>query len=384
MSPKAEFDAAPPPGTINFGIGQPGPHLLPVHLFHVAAEHFFTAARPLDFNYAEKQGDSRFRESLAQLLTRQYGVHTTPGSLFLTAGTSQAIDFVCARFTRPGDTVFVEEPSYFLAFQIFRDHGLNIVSVPLDEEGLSIELLEAELDRHRPRLVYTIPSFSNPAGQTLPAGRRERLVELSREHGFLVVADEVYQMLPCYGEVPPALGTMIDRGNVLSLGSFSKILAPGLRLGWIQTSAELMEPLLESGWVSSGGAVNHVMSLVVHHAIESGLQERHIAGLHEAYRKQLESMEEALQEHLARLARWIRPDGGYFFWLEMDEQVDTTPLRSKALQAGTGFQPGALFSAQGRLQNWLRLSFAHYDEDEIREGVARLAKVIKEQLTQTS
>jgi DNA-binding transcriptional MocR family regulator len=384
MRPRVEFDSAPPPGTINFGIGQPGPHLLPVHLFHVAAEHFFTAARPLDFNYAEKQGDSRFRQSLADLLTRQYGVATAPGALFLTAGVSQAIDFVCARFTRPGDTVFVEEPSYFLAFQIFRDHGLNIVGVPLDEQGLSIDRLESELDRHRPRLVYTIPSFSNPGGQTLSAARRERLVELSREHGFLVVADEVYQMLPCYGEVPPALGTMTDRGNVLSLGSFSKILAPGLRLGWIQTSDTLMEALLESGWVSSGGAVNHVMSLVVHHAIQSGLQERHIAGLHEAYRRQLEAMEEALQKHLSGMARWQRPEGGYFFWLEMDEGTDTAPLRQKALAAGTGFQPGSLFSASGDLNNYLRLSFAHYEADDIHAGIGRLAGVIKEQLAQAS
>ena len=180
---------------------------------------------------------------MAGLLTRQYGAPATPESLFLTGGNSQAIDFVCARFTQPGDTVFVEEPSYFLAFRIFRDHGLNMVSIPLDENGISIDALEAELRRVRPRLLYTIPSFSNPGGQTLTAGRRERLVDLSREHDFLVAADEVYQMLPCFGEVPPALGTMTDRGNVLSLGSFSKILAPGLRLGWIQTSAALMETL---------------------------------------------------------------------------------------------------------------------------------------------
>ncbi len=374
--PRADFDTAPPAGAINFGIGQPGPHLLPVHLFHVAMEHFFTGARPLDFNYAEKQGDARFRESLAGLLTRQYGVPATPETLFLTGGNSQALDFVCERFTDPGDVVIVEEPSYFLAFQIFHDHGLEIVSVPLDEDGLSIAALERQLERHRPKLLYTIPSFSNPGGQTLGAERRERLVELSAEHDFLIAADEVYQMLPCFGEVPPALGTMTERGNVLSLGSFSKILAPGLRLGWIQTSEELMETLVASGWVSSGGAINHVMSLVVRHAIDAGLQEMHIAGLHEAYRAQLLAMEEALQEHLSGIARWQRPDGGYFFWLELEEGTDTAPLRKKAIAAGTGFQPGALFSATGGLKNHLRLSFAHYTGDEIREGIERLAKVL--------
>jgi 2-aminoadipate transaminase len=363
MRPKAEFDTPHESGTINFGIGQPGPHLMPVRLFQAAVEQFCDAARPLDFNYADKQGDIRFRQSLAGLLTRQYGTPATPESLFLTAGNSQAIDFVCERFTQPGDMVFVEEPSYFLAFQIFRDHGLEIVGIPLDEDGLSVERLEEELQRHRPRLLYTIPSFSNPGGQTLSGERRERLVELSREHDFLIAADEVYQMLPCFGEAPPALGTMIEDGNVLSLGSFSKILAPGLRLGWIQTSRSLMKTLLESGWVSSGGSINHVTSLIVHHAIESGLQEQHIAELHAAYGVQLMAMEEALREHLGGLARWKRPNGGYFFWLELEAGTDTTPLRPAALAAGTGFQPGALFSCTGGLNQFLRLSFAHYTED---------------------
>lgn len=376
MALKADFDF-PQAGIINFGIGQPSPDLMPVELFRTLADEFLGSAEPLDFNYGASQGDVRFRESLADFLSIAYGADVTPESLFLTAGNSQALDFACERFSKPGDVIFVEEPAYFLAFQVFRDHGLEIVSIPLDEQGLSIEALESALERHRPAMLYTIPSFSNPGGQTLSAERRTRLVELSREHGFVIAADEVYQLLPSFGEVPPALGTMTARGNVLSLGTFSKILAPGFRLGWIQTSEDLMAVLTSSGWIRSGGAINHVTSHWVRHAIDSGRQERHIEFVKDAYRARLTAMEEGLQEHMHRHARWIRPDGGYFFWLELEQGADAAELRKKAKEFGVGFQPGELFSANGAFKNCIRLSFAHYREDEIREGVTRLARLLE-------
>lgn len=377
MALKATFDARPPAGTINLGIGQPSPDLMPVELFRDLADGFLADAEPLDFNYGEKQGDIRFRESLADFLSIAYGHDTGPDELFLSGGNSQALDFACERFSRPGDTIFVEEPSYFLAFQVFRDRGLNIVSIPLDEQGMSIDALEAALRKHAPRLLYTIPSFSNPGGQTLSAERRRRLVELSREHGFIILADEVYQLLPAFGEVPPALGTMTGQGNVLSLGTFSKILAPGLRLGWIQASKNLIGTLLDSGWVNSGGSINHLTSHWVRQAIDSGRQEQHIEFVKQAYRERLLAMEAALQQHLQGHARWVRPDGGYFFWLELETGSDATALRRQAAKFEVGFQPGELFSAGGGLKNCLRLSFAHYGVDEIHEGVERLAKLLQ-------
>ena len=377
MMVKAIFDAKPPPGTINFGIGQPSADLMPVELFKAISDDFLATAEPLDFNYGEKQGDIRFRESLADFLSLAYESDAAPESLFLTAGNSQALEFVCERFTKPGDTIFVEEPTYFLAFQIFLDRGLNIVSIPMDERGMSTDALEEALETSIPAMVYTIPSFSNPGGQTLCGWRRKRLVDLSREHGFVIAADEVYQLLPCFGEVPPALGTMTERGNVLSLGTFSKILAPGLRAGWIQTSEKLMEPLLDSGWVNSGGSVNHVASHLVRHAIDSGRQEQHIEFVKDAYRQRLLAMEESLQEHLADHAQWVRPDGGYFFWLKLDAGIDARKLHTRSTQFQVGFQPGELFSASGGLKNYLRLSFAYYGEEDIREGIARLGALIK-------
>jgi 2-aminoadipate transaminase len=374
---KLTFDGDPPPGVINLGIGQPSADLLPVNLLREASEEFFKVANPQELNYGEKQGDIRFRESLAVFLSLEYGVDTRAESLLLSCGNSQALDFICERFTKPGDTVFVEEPTYFLAFQIFRDHGLNIVPIAMDQDGLVIEALEQALKTSVPVLLYTIPSFSNPGGQTLSESRRKRLVDLSREHDFVIAADEVYQMLPYFGEVPPALGTMIDRGNVLSMGTFSKIMAPGLRLGWIQAPAHLMEIALDSGWINSGGAVNHVTSHIVRHAIDMGLQTSFIEQLRNSYRGRVLAMDESLQEHLSGHARWIRPDGGYFFWLEVDESIDVLELRSRAFDRGVGFQPGEVFTSTGDYKNYIRLSFAHYSEADIHKAVSRLASMLK-------
>jgi DNA-binding transcriptional MocR family regulator len=375
MSRKVTFDRDPPPGTINLGIGQPSADLLPAGLLREAADGFLADARPADLNYGERQGDAGFRRSLADFLKPEYGAPVDPDSLFVTAGNSQALDFICSVFTRRGDTVICEEPSYFLAFRVFEDHGLNIVPVRTDADGMDIEALENVLERTKPGLVYTIPSYHNPGGQSLSAARRERLAELSRKHGFVVAADEVYQLL-WYGQPPPpAMGTLIADGNILSLGSFSKILAPGLRLGWIQASAHLLDRILDSGVVNSGGSFNQFTSLVVREAIERGLQSSFLGRLREAYGRRVAAMDGALHEHFSDRARWHRPGGGYFFWLECAAAVDTAALRELAPGFQVGFQPGVNFSSRGALGNCLRLSFAHYGRADVREGVARLARL---------
>lgn len=372
MSKTVTFDGAAPAGTINFGIGQPSADLLPVDLVREASRSFFAEAQPFDLNYGATQGDARFLYSLAGFLARNYGVPTTTDELMLTGGNSQGLDLVSVVFANSGDTVFVEEPSYFLAFQVFRDHGLKIVGIPVDDDGLSVEALQDALKSHRPAFLYTIPSFHNPSGQSTTEERRRKIVELAEEHDFLIVADEVYQLLYYYDRPPPAYGTMSDSGRVVSLGSFSKILAPGLRLGWMQTSKRLVARTKENGFINSGGSINHISSHIVRKAIDSGSLERHIESLQHSYRNRVEAMDAALHEHFDGIAEWIRPNGGYFFWLKFDDSVDTGPLREKARRVHAGFQNGAVFSSYGLLNNCLRLCFAHYNEDDIREGVARL------------
>lgn len=375
MGATVTFDGLPPTGMINLGIGQPSVDLLPVDLLQQASESFFSEAQPFDLNYGVPAGDERFLESLAGYLSEGYKTEVRPESLFVTGGSSQGLDLVSTVFSNSGDTVFVEEPTYFLAFRILRDHGLNVVGVPIDDSGMKADALEALLREYDPAFVYIIPSFHNPCGHCMSAARRAHLIDLSQRHGFLIVADEVYQLLHYYEEPPPAFGTKIESDTVLSLGSFSKILAPGMRLGWIQTGPGLRERLLANGFVASGGSISHHSSHIVRHAIDLGLQRDFVRELRRAYRSRVDAMQEALQSHFGGLAAWERPDGGYFFWLRFGEEVDTGSLRDRAGGFKTGFQPGSVFSSDGGLGNFLRLSFAHHGEEDIREGIARLRPV---------
>ncbi len=363
---------------INFGIGQPGFDLLPLEMLKRSADARFAQGDTEFLNYGFEQGDGYFRDALATFLSAEYATPVAPEQLMITAGASQALALICTLFTAPGDTIFVEEPSYFLALRILReDFGLNAVPIPSDEDGLRLDALEDALSRHRPKFVYTIPAFQNPTGRTLSSKRREELVALSRRHNFLVVADEVYQLLQ-YGAAPPSpLASYAEWETVLSIGSFSKILAPGLRLGWIQAAPPLVQRFVGCGLVDSGGGLNHFTSNVVRPALENGWQSSYLAGLRETYRGRIAAMEHGLQRHLAGVATWRTPDGGYFFWLEMEQGIDTAALLPAARAAGVEFLPGVRCSSVGGLGNCLRLSFAHFGKAEIAEGVARLGPVLQ-------
>ena len=376
MSTAVTFDGAPERGTIDFSVGQPSADLLPLQLLEAGCERFFTGAVPFELNYGERQGDARFRAALAHFLKGALGFEATPESLMLTGGISQALDFACSRLTRPGDIVFVEEPTYLYALPIFRDHGLKIVSVPLDERGMDVDALERVLERHRPRLVYTIPSFHNPTGRTLDAARRKRLLALSHRYRFTIVADEVYHLL--HHDIPPpaSFGTMIEEGGVIALGTFSKILAPGIRLGWIQASPEPLKELLASGAMVSGGNFNHFGSHIVRQLMENGGLAAFLAQLRKSYAARAEAMDAALRTHLGTRLLWQKPDGGYFFWLELPQNRDAGAFTAAARAAGTAFLPGAACSADGGLKHCLRLSFSHYSVADIQEGIARLAHAL--------
>lgn len=377
MSTAAGFDGAAERGTINFGVGQPSADLLPLALLEGASARFFRGAQPLDLNYGERQGDIRFRSALAAFLSAVPGCSATPQSLMLSGGISQALDFLCGIFTRPGDTVFVEEPSYVYSFPIFRDHGLNLVPVPLDAGGMDLGQFERLLATYRPKLVYTIPSFHNPTGRTLDQARRERLVALSRVHDFIIVADEVYHLLYHGAPPPPSFGTLVEQGNVLSLGSFSKILAPGLRLGWIQAGTELMRQLCASGVFKSGGNFNRFTSHLVSELMESGELASFVTGVRTSYAARAEAMDTALRKHLDGIARWEKPLGGYFFWLNLRDDADAAGFEAAARAAGTGFLPGTACTTAGGLKQSLRLSFAHYQVPDIHEGIARLGRAMR-------
>jgi 2-aminoadipate transaminase len=365
------------PSLIDLGVGNPAPELLPLDLLRQAAEHALGQGDVAPLQYGYEAGDIRFREALAAFLGEQYGQSVEPGQLFVSNGVSQALDLLCTLHAQPGDVVFVEEPTYFLALRIFADHRLRVVGLPTDEHGLVIEALEEALARQRPTFVYTVPTHQNPSGATLPLDRRRRLVELSQQHGFTVLADEVYHCLSYGDSPPPPLASFVDSGSVLSLGSFSKILAPGLRLGWVQGRSDRLQRLAQSGLLDSGGGLNPFTAAIVRGALELGLQQKHLDHLRQVYAGRLAVLDAALQRHLAGQISYRRPAGGFFIWARLADGWDAEALMETAQAHGVGFRPGVRFSSQGGLADHVRLCFAYYDEGRLAEGAAGLAEAIE-------
>jgi 2-aminoadipate transaminase len=378
MSPFQVTQLNIPEGMIDLGVGQPSPALLPVELMRTATAHRTAHSDPLPWlAYGVEQGNGFFRDALARFLAREYAMPVVADDLFVTNGASQGLAMICSLFTRPGDTIFVEDPTYFLALRVFADHGLRVVGVPMDDDGMIVDALEEKLRDHRPALVYTIPTFHNPSSITLCLARRQRLVELASRHGFVIVADEVYQLLSYGSTPPPPLAAWIASDAVLSLGSFSKILAPGLRLGWIQAGPRRIERLVKNGLLDSGGGLNPFTSSMVQSVLELGLQDQHLVALRRAYLERATALGDALRRHLPPTIEFDAAGGGFFLWLRLPESLDARALLPIARAQHVGFQPGAAFSCTGALHNRARLCFAYYDCDDLRTGAIRLAAVLR-------
>jgi DNA-binding transcriptional MocR family regulator len=241
----------------------------------------------------------------------------------------------------------------------------------MDDGGLLLDALDEKLTETRPKFIYTIPTFQNPSGRTLSQRRRDKLVERAQRHNFLVMADEVYHFLP-YTRKPPgpfaAFAEVVEQ--VISVNSFSKILAPGLRLGWIQAHGTVIKRLVGSGLLDSGGGMNPFTSALVRGLIESGGLEENIARLREEYTRRLNAMDAALRQHLPD-AEYTSPQGGFFFWVRLPG-VDAAALRPKARGFKVDIRQGALFSSRMGMQDYMRLSFCFYGPEAIEEGVKRL------------
>ncbi len=363
---------------IDLGNGQPSPELLPAELLWHGAQERFADADKSWLQYGPEEGDGYFRLALASFLTKAYGVSVPAQELFITAGASQGLYLVASLVSRPGDTILVEEPSYFLALRMFADLGLHIEGVPVDDQGLSVDALEERLkgerSRPKPAFLYTIPTFQNPSGRTLSAQRRAKLAVLSAEHDLLVLADEVYQLLH-FEEAPPAPLRCFQGGRMVSFGSFSKILAPGLRLGWLQADPELLKTLSEAGLVKSGGGLNPFASAMVRSLLDSGKLDANIEQLRRTYRERSRTLQDALRASLGERAGFVNAQGGYFLWLHTPGR-NLREMLPEARKAGVSYHPGGLFGAGRALDEFARLCFAHYEPASIVLAVERFAATL--------
>ena len=370
------------PGIIELNWGQPDPELLPKEAVSSAAAAVLARVGGDALSYGAAAGAGPLLAWLRAHIAQTEPQAVAADEIAITAGNSDAIDQVCTLFTQAGDVVLVESPSYHLALRIMRDHPLRLVPVATDEHGLQVELLAQTVrDLQRAgsnvRMLYTVPTFHNPTGVSLSAERRLALVQLAQQAGFFIVEDDVYRELHYDAPAPPALWTLAPRGTVLRLGSFAKSLAPGLRLGWINGSAQQVRRLVDGGLRDSGGGVNHLTAMVAGELCTTGGFELYVQRFRNAYRERRNALLAALSEQMPAGCSWQVPAGGFFVWVTLPAGLDATALLPHAEAAGMAFIPGANFHLDGRGSNTLRLAFSLYPPQELVHAAQRLGKAVR-------
>lgn len=377
---RALFAVASRPEVVSFAGGMPDISGLPLQELAATVAGQVTGHGTTALQYGSGQGAPALRELIPSVMSAQR-VRAHPDDIVVTTGSQQALDLVTRIFVDPGDVVLAESPSYVGALGVFRSFQAEVVHVPLDSQGLVPEALEATLRDlaragRRVKFLYTIPNHHNPAGVTLAPERRPRIVEIARRYGVLILEDDPYGLLGFHGDPPPSLQSL-DPGGVVYLGSFSKTLAPGLRVGWAVAPAPVRERL-----VLAAEAAGLCPSAFAQAVVAAYLTEHDwLAQVHRyraLYRERAGAMLEALDEHLPGCDR-TTPDGGFFVWLTLPEGLDATAMLPRAVTARVAYVPGASFYADpdgllGRHQ--MRLSYCLPTPDRIREGVQRLAGVV--------
>jgi DNA-binding transcriptional MocR family regulator len=369
------------PGVVEYGWGHPDSGLFPTADLAHAAEIALQRRGCQALSYGAEQGPGRLIEALQGWLVRQEGGSPPVQQLFTTGSVSQALDLMCTLLTRPGDIVLAESPVYHLALRIFCDHGLELVPVAADENGLRIDALAEVIESLRlqgrdARFLYTVPTFNNPTGMTLPLERRHALVALAQQAGLLVLEDDVYHSLWFDEPPPPSLYTLAPAGPIVRLGSFSKILAPGLRLGWLSAPPDIVQACVRSGLLDSGGGVSHFAAHVVAEFIELGLLDEHVERLRGVYGRRRDHMTDAMARFLPPACSWRVPGGGFFVWLCLPDGCDSGGLLPRAEASGVSYLPGSRFYVGGGGERCARLAFSLVSLPELEEGVRRLASVL--------
>jgi 2-aminoadipate transaminase len=363
------------PEVISFAGGLPAPELFDLDGLRAAFDHVLsTPAGRRHLQYAPTEGNLELRALVAQRMTVR-GLPTGADDLLITTGSQQALTLIAAALLDPGAVVAVEEPTYLAALQCFQLAGARIVTVRGDDDGVDPAALADVLAAERPTLLYLVPTFANPTGRTLTAARRAAVAELAASHGTWVVEDDPYGELRYRGEpVPPLAAQPAADGWVLHLGSFSKVAAPGLRLGWVRTPPALRAALtvakqaadLHTSTIDQAAAAAYLSAVDL---------DAHVRGLRDAYRRRRDAMIAAMPRTAPPGSTWTDPDGGMFTWLRLPAGNDSTALLRHALRRDVAFVPGAPFFAAAPDPGTLRLSFTANTPDEITEGMRRLAEV---------
>ena len=371
------------PEVISLAGGMPATDSFPQDVFDRINRHISDHQRALSLQYGPTEGFDFLKEDIATIMAAE-GTQIDPAHVLVTTGGQQAIDLVTKTFVDPGDIVLAEGPAYAGALTTFSSYETDVRHVPMDSEGLIVDTLETMLDSlaaesRRAKLLYVVPNFSNPGGTTLSLERRRRLVDLAAERDLLVVEDNPYGLLRYEGDpLPTLLSLDAGRGNVVYLGSFSKIISPGIRTGWVVAPQAIYQKMV-FGKQATDLCSSPINQLFVHGFVSSGAWRDYVERLCDIYRSRRDAMVRALSKEFPEDASWTVPVGGFFVWAKVPG-IHTGDMLAKAIEENVAYVRGDAFYHDGQGSDSMRLSFSGAPEERLVEGVRRLGGVISDQI----
>lgn len=371
------------PEVITLAGGLPDTSTFPPDTYASVMDTIAREACSQALQYGPTEGIATLDACIRQVMAAE-GMEVTADDLLVTTGGQQVIDLVCKTLIDPGDVIIAEAPTYPGAVPTFASYQADVVQIAMDSDGMRVDELEETLDRleregRRPKFIYTIPTFQNPGGVTMSLPRRQRLVRIAHERELLVLEDNPYGMLRYEGEPLPPLYALDGGEFVIYLGTFSKILSPGLRLGWAAAPRPVLQKM-NIGKAAADLCSSSMTQLFVAGYFAAVDWQRYVMSLRDVYRRRRDVMFDALAEHFPREAQWTRPEGGMFIWATLPDYIDTTDLLARALRENVAFVPGRAAYLDGRGASSMRLNFSGVSEHDIREGIRRIGAVIAEQV----
>jgi GntR family transcriptional regulator/MocR family aminotransferase len=379
-TPEAMLKAAGHPHAISFASGNSDARLFPAEDFRRVLQGVMRRDGIAALDYGEPAGHTPLRVTIAHVLGSQ-GLQIRPENVLITAGSQQALSLVTQLLLKPGDVILVESPTYSGALDLFRALAFRVVSVPVDKQGMQVEALEKLLQQHHPKLIYTIPNFHNPTGTCLSGARRHQLIVLADRYNVPILEDDFVGDLRYDGRAQPALKALDPGGRVIYVSTFSKMLMPGLRVGFLAAEGPVFD-----GLVNFKHASDLATSSLVQRALEAyvtvGRYQAHLRRSCQEFRRRRDAMSAAIKRHLPTDVEVDVPQGGLFFWLHLPNGIAADELLEAACEKGVNFAPGSVFFPDPSCgKDWLRLNFAAQPPEDIDEGMQRLAKAIRLQTT---
>ena len=372
------------PGMISFGGGLPNPSVFPVEEIHECIEKTFQKDILTALQYGATEGLTQLRGVIARRMKEKKNVDCELHDILITSGAQQALLLVALCFLDPGDTYLASVPAYLGAIQAFHAFEANCESIPMNEEGIDVDSLRRNIERLRrtginPKFLYTVPTFQNPSGRTLSVSQRKEILDIASEYDFLIIEDDPYGELVFEGDVINPIKSLDKKGRVIYISTFSKILAPGLRLGWVVASKEIIDKFVLAKQAADL-CTNVFSQYVAYEYVQGGYLDKQVEKIKKLYKKKRDIMLEALHKYFPPGVKWNIPKGGMFIWIELPKSIDTQLMFQKALAKKVAYVIGEAFFPQGGNYHSMRLNFSYSRDEDIREGIKRLAEVIKEEL----